>query len=536
MTGKAEISPEEVRRRIIATVSANGGHLASSLGAVEIALALARVFEPARDRVLWDVGHQAYAWKIVTDRADRFHTLRRFGGISGFQDPSESPCDAFVSGHAGVALAAAEGLAAARDARGGDEHVVAVIGDASLANGANLEALVNAAFATKRLIVVLNDNGTSGRRPPGEDFLARCGFRCAGPVDGHDVTALEEAFAEARDSGGLVFVRAVTQKGRGFAPAEAEPAKWHGVGPFSPEDGVPDGGEGPTWSAVFGEALLAEARRNPSLRALTAAMRDGTGLAPFAQELPERFFDVGICEGYLVSFAAGLARGGLRPVVAVYSTFLQRALDQVIHDVCLQNLPVVFAVDRAGAVGPDGRTHQGVFDIAFLRGVPGLTILQPKDAEDLRACLAEALAGDGPAAIRYPRGAAPAKVVVRADRDAPLQLWALGDQVPKANAAAEILARRGVRAGVVHARRVQPFDGALLAAQRAAGKTIVTLENGVIAGGFGESVGADFRFGWPNEFLPHGTVAELEERYGFTARDVADGLSRAAAATHARPV
>lgn len=573
--GLSELA-SRTRARIIDTVASNGGHLASSLGAVEIAIALLRVFNPPEDKVVWDVGHQSYAWKLLTDRWDAFSTLRTFGGISGFPDPGESPCDAFVAGHAGAALSVAEGMAAARDMAGRSENVVAVIGDASLTNGMNLEALNNCAAATKKLILVLNDNAMSisanvgsfarllGRlltgvrynrvkasaeraghrlrlsflRGPyhrleqlvksiwlGNGFFESFGMRYIGPVDGHDLKAVEAAFTVARDDKRSVVVHVVTRKGKGYPPAERNPARWHGVGPFDSATGEMPPAKGASWSDVFGSALIAEARKNDKVCALTAAMRDGTGLAPFAKAFPARFFDAGICEGHLVTFAAGLAKSGFRPVVAIYSTFLQRSIDQIMHDVCLLKLPVVFAVDRAGLVGADGRTHNGMFDIPLLRAFPNLSILQPKDAEDLSAALHEALSADGPTVIRFPRGICPMNVRVASDGDAPVQLWALGDQVPKANRAAEILVERGVRAGVVHARGIKPFDAELLAGQRAAGAKIVSIENGSTAGGFGEAIGADIRFGWPDRFIPHGSCAELEREFGFTAERIADALS-----------
>ena len=529
----------EVRERILASVARNGGHLASSLGAVELAIALVRAFDPETDRVLWDVGHQAYAWKLLTGRADRFDTLRRFGGISGFPNPEESACDAFVAGHAGAALAAAEGLAVARDRRGGTEHVVAVVGDAALANGMALEALDNCAALTRRMILVVNDNASVTAACPIDRLIETFGFKHLGRVDGHDLAALAAALEKAKAAVGPVAVRVTTVKGKGFPPAEADPTAWHGVGPFDLQasKGLKDS-KATGWSEVFGAAVCAAARRDAKVCALTAAMREGTGLAPFAQEFPDRFFDVGICEEHLVTFAAGLAKGGMKPVVAIYSTFLQRAVDQVMHDVCLLNLPVVFGIDRAGAVGADGRTHHGMFDIPMLRCLPNLSILQPRDAAELTAMVAAALARNAPVAIRYPRGC-PLDLKVSkgfdglewgraeplANPDAPLQIWALGDQVAKALEVAELLAARGVTAGVVNARFVKPFDADLLARQRAAGARIVSLENGAVAGGFGEAIGADLRFGWPDAYIPHGTIFELESAYGLTAEAIAQSIN-----------
>ena len=536
---------DDVRARILEVVGANGGHLASSLGAVELAMGLVRVFDPAHDKIVWDVGHQAYAWKILTGRDETFATLRRHHGLSGFPNPEESPCDAFVGGHAGAALAAAQGMAAARDLRGGSDYVVAVVGEASLANGMALEALL-AMRPFKRLILVLNDNASS---PGGcgcrgatalpafnRSFFESLGLAYQGPVDGNDIIAVEDALSEAQrwDVPGVVHFRTV--KGRGFAPAEADPVAWHGVPPGALD--APAGTEAnDSWSGAFGRALVGLARRDVRICAVVAAMPHGTGLMPFAQAYPDRFFDAGICEERAVTFAAGLAKSGMMPVVAIYSTFLQRAFDQIMHDVCILKLPVVFAVDRAGCVGADGRTHHGMFDIPMLRCLPNMSVLQPRSEEMLEEMLAAALASNGPAAIRWPRGAAvrergakPVSWGVAEQLSAPdarVQLWALGDQVPKARRAAEILAGTGIEAGVVDARFVKPFDADLLARQRAAGAFIVSLENGAVAGGFGEAIGADARFGWPDAFVGHGSVEELEADFGFTATDVSHRIATA---------
>ena len=539
--GELPALASKVRRRMLESVSRNGGHLASSLGAVELAIALVRVFDPAKDRVLWDVGHQAYAWKLLTGRDERFDTLRRFGGISGFPNPDESPCDAFVAGHAGAALAAAEGLAVARDRLGGTEHVVAVVGDAALANGMALEALNDCAKRTKRLVLVVNDNGSATSVAPLGALLEAAGFEVTRRIDGHEIAAMEDVFAMAKAAAGPIAVPVRTVKGKGFPPAEADPTAWHGVGPFDiGVSAAPRPASG--WSDVFGAAVCAAARRDSRVCALTAAMREGTGLVPFASEFPDRFFDVGICEEHLVTFAAGLAKGGMRPMVAVYSTFLQRAVDQVMHDVCLMNLPVVFGIDRAGVVGADGRTHHGMFDIPMLRCLPNLAILQPKDVAELKAMVDVALARNAPTAIRYPRGVPHAfkdfkdgkdfndlkwgKAEQISGHDAPVQLWALGDQVAKALDVVALLEARGVQAGVVNARFVKPFDADLLALQRSGGARIVTLENGAVAGGFGEAIGADMRFGWPDEFVAHGSVAELEAAYGLNPEAIAENILR----------
>ena len=570
------MTPKEIRDKILEVVLANGGHLASSLGAVEIAVALSKVFDPEKDRIVWDVGHQAYAWKMLTDRGGKaFESLRMLDGMAPFPNPAESHADAAVAGHAGAALSVAIGLASARDQRGGDERVVAVVGDASMVNGTSLEALNNLAGETSRVIVVLNDNEMSISRPVGSlakllgrlissvgynrvktaaesighrlgltfmrgiyhrvesrikswflgnAFFEQFGLRYMGPVDGHDLAALVAAFTVARDDKRSVLVHVVTKKGKGYAPAESDPTAYHGVsGGFSPSAPKKAG-----WSETFGELLQEHARRDSRIVALTAGMCDGTGLSPFAAEFPGRFFDVGISEGHMVAFAAGLAAGGMRPVVAVYSTFLQRAVDQIMHDVCISNLPVVFCVDRAGVVGQDGVTHQGVFDIAMLRCLPNLVIAQPCDAAEMERLFAEALERNGPTLIRYPRGAPPSPTGISSDGlavavarpEAHVQIWATGDMLPRA---LDVASRIG--AGVVYARYIKPFDAELLAKQRAAGCRIVSLENGSVAGGFGEAIGADLRFGWPDRFIPHGRVDELERRFGLDSDSIVEAIN-----------
>ena len=544
------MTADQIRAKILETVSENGGHLASSLGAVEIAMALAEVFDPASDRIVWDVGHQAYAWKILTGRGGSFSTLRRFGGISGFPNPAESPCDAAVAGHAGVAISVAEGYAAARDMRGTSENVVAVVGDSALVNGTSFEALNNCSAATSKVIVVLNDNGMSISKPAGSfsRFLGRLisgvrynrvkaaaekaghamkltflrgvyhglesrikslflgnryfeqfGLRYIGPVDGHDLKALKAAFTVAREDKRSVIVHVVTKKGKGFAPAEKSPTYWHGVGPFdiAKASSLRDapGAKALTWSDAFGSALAERAAEDPRIVALTA----------------------------VVSFAAGLAAGGLGPVVAVYSTFLQRAVDHVMHDVAISSLPVVFCVDRAGVVGADGVTHQGLYDIAMLKAIPNLTICQPRDADDLGALLDEALGRDGPTLIRYPRGAVPGRMPPRPPRGgAKLAIFATGVEYPKACMLGDKFA-----ADVVHARYIKPFDVSAVEAFRARGFKIASIENGSVSGGMGESIGADFRFGWPDEFVVHGDAESLEKAYAFDLESIASRLEGA---------
>ncbi len=565
------MTAEEIRRVICETVLENGGHLASSLGAVEIAMALAEVFDPVHDRVVWDVGHQAYAWKLLTGRDGSFRTLRRFGGISGFPNPAESPADAAVAGHAGVAISVAEGLAFARDRMGGRENVVAVTGDASLVNGTSFEALNNCVATTGKVIIVLNDNKMGISSPTGalsrllgriisgvrynrikaaaeaaghrlgfsflrnayhrvesrlkglflgSAFFERLGVRYIGPVDGHDLNALKSAFTVAKCDKRSVLVHVVTVKGKGYAPAEADPSRWHGVSPAPLQRKTAAApGSGRTWSDVAGETLCELAREDSRVCALTAAMKGGTGLSRFSESFPKRFVDVGIAEGHMVALAAGMAAGGMRPFVAVYSTFMQRAVDQIMHDVCISRQPVVFLLDRAGVVGEDGATHHGVYDYAMLKCLPNLAICQPSGVEDMVRLMREALNRNGPTVIRYPRGVAPERIAPVEREDARIAIWATGDMVSRANAVAE-----KVGATVVHARYMKPFDEALLSRQRKAGMLIASIENVSLAGGFGETICADVRFGWPDVFVPHGSVAELEKSFSLDVESIAAAI------------
>lgn len=558
------MTASEIRRRILDVVFANGGHLSSSLGAVELSMALTEVFDPYKDRIVWDVGHQAYAWKLLTGRDKKFDTLRKIDGVSPFTNPLESAADAAIAGHAGSAISVALGYAAARDRKHTNEHVVAVIGDASIVCGHSFEALNNCTSATGKVIVVLNDNGMAISKPTGSfsRFLGRLitgvrynrvkaaaeaaghklrltflrgiyhalesrikglflgnrffeafGLRYIGPVDGHDLAALESALIVAKEDKRSVIVHVVTKKGKGYAPAEKDPTAYHGIGGSSQQQ------NGVSWSSAFGAALCELAGKDERVVALTAAMPDGTGLGSFAKKFPQRFFDVGITEGHMMSFAAGLAAGGMRPVVAVYSTFLQRAVDQIIHDVAIAKLPVVICIDRAGVVGSDGKTHQGLYDIALLRSIPNLTIAQPKDAADMKALLEEALNRNGPTVIRYPRGIIPVAAEAT-PASAPIAIWATGDYLDKAKAVAA-----KVGAQVIHARYLKPYDAELLKAQRAEGMKIVSLENGSVLGGFGESIGADIKIGWPDEFIPHGSIDELERRYGLDVDSIIQRIS-----------
>ena len=599
----------ELRERILRTVSRTGGHLAANLGVVELTIELLRAFDPPGDKIVWDVGHQTYAWKLLTGRRARFDTLRQAGGLSGFPRRDEHSCDAFGGGHAGTALSAALGLAVARDRRGGDAFVVAVVGDAAMGNGISWEALNNIEGTTGRLIVILNDNEMSisgnvgslsqhlGRllanpkynrwkaaaERVGEQlrmtplrgtyhrmeqavkslFLQNAifeefGLRYMGPIDGHNPRALENALAIAKSYNRPILLHVATQKGRGYPAAEEAPEQWHGVGRFDVATAeLAETASG--YSQVAGECLTGLAERDPRVVAITAAMCAGTGLLPFAARHPGRFFGVGICEEHAVVFAAGLAADGLRPVVAIYSTFIQRAVDCIMHDVCLQKLPVVFCLDRAGVVGADGPTHHGVFDIPMLRCLPGLTIMQPADEAELARMLVTALRHDGPCAIRYPRDAGPGVAVptepqpleigraeivepivdgatpARGAHEPPvLWLWALGDMLPLARAAAASLRAAGVAAGVVNARFIKPLDARLLAEQAATQAVFATLENGVVAGGFGSAVQEALaelgrtnlvaRFGWPDTIVGQGTTASLMETHGLTTESVAKKL------------
>jgi 1-deoxy-D-xylulose-5-phosphate synthase len=593
---------EEIRALITQTVSRTGGHLASNLGVVELTLALLYHFNPPEDKIVWDVGHQTYAWKLLTGRRERFATLRQPGGLSGFLKRDESPCDAFEAGHAGTALSAALGLAAARDRRGGHEHVVAVVGDASLSNGLSLEALNNVASTTRRLILVLNDNEMSicgnvgalsrhlgrllGSHPYNRaknkieqaahrlrlDFLRATyhqiektikslfvrnavfedlGLRYVGPIDGHNLPALLDALLVAKHYDRPIVLHIATQKGRGYAAAEREPEAWHGVPPFDAVTGMlPPARYG--YSEAFGASLTRLAEQMPGVVAITASMRTGTGLDGFARRFPDRFFDVGISEGHAVTFAAGLAAGGLRPVVALYSTFMQRGVDNIFHDVCLQRLPVLFCLDRAGVVGADGATHHGIYDLPLLRCLPHLVIQQPRDEAMLARMLASALTYPGPAVIRYPRDPGPAATPPESPEpvaigtaevlDQPaipgpaVWFWALGDMLALAREAAAKLQEAGIATGLVDPRFIKPVDTGLLRRQAASARCFVTLENGVVTGGFGTAVREalaeagvavpSVAFGWPDAIIGQGTTASLRQEHGLTADAIAATVLR----------
>jgi len=582
----------EVRNRIIETVAKTGGHLAPNLGVVELTIALHYVFDAPKDKIIWDVGHQSYAHKLLTGRRDRFHTLRTYGGISGFPKRSESRYDAFDTGHSSTSISAGLGISTAKALKGEKSHVIAVIGDGSTTGGMAFEALNQAGNTGKNLIVVLNDNAMSigpnvgafssflsrkmtGRRfvyfrrefenflksipGVGENILSLVRksedtfitfftpgmlfeafrFRYVGPIQGHRLDLLIETFRNVKNLEGPVLVHALTVKGKGYAPAETDPAHFHGVGSFDISTGTSRKSSPklpPTFTEVFGETMVDLGRKEQKLFAITAAMPEGTGLNKFGKMFPERFVDVGIAEQHAVTFAAGLATEGFRPVVAIYSTFLQRAFDQIIHDVCLPNLPVIFCIDRGGLVGEDGQTHHGHFDITYLRSLPNMTLMAPKDENELRHMLFTALNHTGPVAIRYPRGRGLGVSLDPEYRIIPigesellkegkdLTLIALGSMVLPSLEAAVEMEKEGVTATVVNCRFVKPLDKRLADYARKTGKVLVVEEN-IQQGGLGSAVLELFsdtrlkevtvrRLGLPDSFVEHGPVGVLREKYG----------------------
>jgi len=590
----------EIREYTVDAVQRTGGHVSSSLGATELTVALHRVFDSPRDKLVWDTGHQGYVHKLLTGRRERFATLRQFGGISGFLLRTESEHDQFGAGHAGTSISAAQGMAVARDLKGGNEHVVAIIGDGALTAGMAWEALNDIGARHTRVIVVLNDNGMSiapnvgavsrmletvrtaapyrelkhvartvlDHMPAGDlaeearrrlfnslkalfipnILFEQFGFTYFGPVNGHDLDAVEGVLKKARDfDDGPVFVHLHTQKGHGYGPAEDDNQKWHGVSATGTA-----AASAPQYTKVFADAVAETMRREPNTVAITAAMPAGTGLMPLFKEFPKRLFDVGICEQHAVTFAAGLATQGIIPIVAIYSTFLQRGFDQVVHDVAIQELPVVFAMDRGGIVGDDGRTHQGLFDIAYLRPLPGIVLMAPKDEAELRQMVWTAVryaeTGGGPIAFRYPRGAG-----VGTALDSPLAELPIGISEtlregpdvailcygPVANdalTAAEALAAAGIEATVVNARFAKPLDAERYLALAARIGRILTVEEHVIAGGFGSAVGELFGergakveleiLGVPDEWVDHGAQKLWRKHFGLDADGIAAAVRR----------
>ncbi len=554
---------DELRAYLVDVGAAVGGHFAGSLGSVELTLALHAIFDTPADRIVWDIGHQAYGHKVLTGRREALWKIKRADGPAGFLRRCESPFDCFGAGHAGTSVSAALGMAVASARSGSDRRVVAVLGDGGATAGMSFEALNHAAGIGAALRVVFNDNGMSiaptvgglARSGGVRAYAEALGLRCRGPVDGHDLPALLDALAELRDAPGPALLHVRTRKGKGYAPAEADPFRWHATAPFERESGRAraSGAGAPSWTSAFADALARIADRDPRVVAITAAMPDGTGLDRFARRHPERVYDVGIAEQHAVTFAAGLAAEGLRPVCAIYSTFLQRALDQIVHDVALQELPVCFALDRAGLVGADGPTHHGVFDLAYLRAVPNLVIAAPRDENQLQHLLATGIECGRPFALRFPRGAAPGAALdpdpkplpigrgelLRAGAD--LALVALGKTVPAALAAAEQLAARGIRAGVLDARFAKPLDADLLIRAGASTGCLVCVEDHALAGGFGSAVlellaehAPDVRvsrLGLPDRFVEHGDVDAQWRDAGIDAAGIAAAAERALGAS-----
>ncbi len=591
---------DEIRGELVSTVSQTGGHLAPNLGVVELTLGIHRALDCPADRIIFDVGHQSYVHKLITGRRERFSTLRQYGGVCGFPKRAESPYDAFDTGHASDSLSVALGIALARDARGGDETVLVVIGDGSLTGGMAFEALNHIGHLGTRMVIVLNDNEMSISQNVGalasylarvrldprytklrdgvESKLARTnigrmfvdageavkgsfkqllvpgmlfeelGLKYVGPIDGHDIGQVQAAVERAKANDGPVIIHAVTRKGQGYPHAEEQPDAFHGIGPFTIATGKANGSGGPiSFTEAFSRALVAEAAHDDRIVAITAAMPSGTGLDRFAEKYPDRFYDVGIAEEHAVGMAAGLAVGGLVPVIAVYSTFVQRAYDQMIMDVALQNLHVVFCLDRAGLVGEDGPTHHGVFDLSYLRTIPNMMVLAPADEAELAEALRTALAAEGPVAIRYPRGTGvgvempvepkaweAARAQIRS-RGSDVALLGVGRTVAMCDEAATILAKQGVSASVVNARWVKPLDFEMVSWAASEHRLVVTVEENTSMGGFGGAVCealADLglptpvlRMAIPDCFVTHGAMAKLLSDVGLTAESIAAAVS-----------
>lgn len=593
---KDELRPlaKEIRQFLVHKISHTGGHLASNLGVVELTMALHLCCNLPEDKIVWDVGHQSYTHKILTGRKDGFEHLRQFGGMSGFPKQSESDCDAFDTGHSSTSISVALGLAKARDLKKQDQKIFAVIGDGALSGGMAYEAMNNAARLKSNLVIVLNDNQMSISKNVGgmssylgkirtngnytelkeevenalsklphlgdkltnrirgiKDLIKRIfipgmlfedmGLTYIGPIDGHNIHQMVTAFQSASKMKEAVIVHVCTHKGKGYRPAEKNPSYFHGVSPFNIKDGSSrhNGETAKTYTDIFSDTILEAAKEREDIVAVSAAMPSGTGLTAMASKYPKRFFDVGIAEEHAVTFAAGMAAGGLKPVVAIYSTFLQRAYDQILHDVCIGKLPVVFAVDRAGLVGSDGETHQGIFDIAYLRSMPNMTVMAPKNAWELRQMMLFALEQNTPTAIRYSRGAAweglqdhqqeitmgKAEWICEGQE---IALLAVGNMVETAMWVREHLKAEGQKVSVVNMRFVKPIDEEVLQKIKERHSKVVTLEEGVFNGGFGEAVSAWYEgtpmrvlnIALPDQFIEHGSVTELKKKYGLDPESI----------------
>ncbi|MCI8571717.1 MAG: 1-deoxy-D-xylulose-5-phosphate synthase [Lachnospiraceae bacterium] len=591
---------QEIREFLIEKISRTGGHLGSNLGAVELTMALHLFLNLPEDKLIWDVGHQSYTHKLLTGRREGFENLRKFGGMSGFPKRKESDCDCFDTGHSSTSISAGLGLVKARDIQGGTNTVVSVIGDGSLTGGMAYEALNNAAKLETNFIIVLNDNNMSisenvggvskylnnirtanayldikegvyntlkdipkgakvveGIRKakssfkhlvvPGM-FFEDMGITYLGPVDGHNISAMLRVFQEAKRTRNAVLVHVITEKGKGFAPAERHPARFHGAEPFDIETGLPTKPRTTAnYTDIFSTVMTKLGARDEKIVAITAAMPDGTGLKRFRNMYPDRFFDVGIAEEHAVTFAAGLAAGGLRPVVAVYSSFLQRAYDQILHDVCIQNLPVVFAIDRAGLVGSDGETHQGIFDLSYLSSIPNMHIMAPKNKWELSDMMKFAAAFDGPIAVRYPRGDAYAglkgyRAPIELGRsellyaEGEICLMAVGSMVKTAEEVKAQLNREGYKCSIINARFVKPIDEESVKWAAANHKLVVSMEENVASGGYGEKVRdvmgnlklspGFIQIAIPDEYVEHGNVDLLKKEIGIDAESIIERIKK----------
>lgn len=586
---------EKIRHDMVQSVSKTGGHLASSLGVVELTLALHKVFDCPKDKIIWDVGHQTYAHKMITGRWDRMDTLRQIGGISGFPKRAESEYDTTDPGHSGTSLSIAMGYAAGRDLNNENYSVVAVIGDGALTSGVALEALDSIAAMKTPLIIILNDNEMSISRNVGafgsymqklrtSDFYARfkdslkkisgpkgterleavrdalkhlvmprdildeLGIKYYGPIDGHDIEDLTGMLSFAKTLDKPVLVHVLTTKGKGYEPAEKDPTRFHGIGVFDPEDPNKVSPGGQSWSDAFGEELLKLAKKDDKICAISAAMIDSTGLKAFKQAFPDRVFDVGIAEQHAVSFAEGLALSGRKPVAAIYSTFLQRAYDEMLTEVCLEDLPVVFAIDRAGLTGQDGETHQGIYDIAYLCSMPGMTVMCPRDRETLSNMLAKAFEMEAPVSIRYPRGKVPSSSFAPGDgtpqilkEGSGILIISDGNMLSESLSAAEIIEKnmikgwKPVKVAVADIGTIKPLDEAFMTYALSNYDTVAVVEDGIKDGGLGSAVcslacntKADCRIlsiGWPDAFIEHGTVKQLRARYGMDAEGIAKKIT-----------
>lgn len=597
-----DILADEIRRYIIDRVSENGGHLASNLGVVELTMALHLVLDLPKDKIVWDVGHQSYTHKILTGRRDDFNTLRAYGGISGFPKRRESECDCFDTGHSSTSISAGLGIVTANEIKGSDDTVVSVIGDGALTGGMAFEALNNASRLKRNYIIVLNDNEMSISENVGGMSKYLSGIRTGhfyndvksgvtktlnsipvvgeklvhqisktkssikqlvipgmffenmditylGPVDGHNIPQLIRVFNEAKKLNHAVLVHVITQKGKGYEPAEKRPSKFHGIEPFDKNTGeILKPKQEPNYTDVFSRTICKLAEKNSNIVAVTAAMADGTGLKRFKSKFPDRFFDVGIAEEHAVTFAAGMASAGLKPYVAIYSSFLQRAYDQILHDVCIQNLPVVFVIDRAGIIGNDGETHQGIYDISYLRTIPNMNIFAPKNRYEFADILQYASYFNAPLAVRYPKGAAketlkeyrtPIKYgkseVIFKEKD--VAILACGSMIDIALEARETLKQKGINCSIINARFLKPIDEECIDMLVKDHKILVTIEENILTGGYGEAVlkfinsraytTKVINIGIPNIYLEHGSIEMLKKEVGLSAENVVDKILKA---------